>query len=152
MTSVERVGPFGLFWRRRIYRDGELYLDRYSLRKQRAAGGGGWRIYLHRFWQADSPPLHNHPWTWSFALVLLGRYWEEYQDAASTELQRPFGFPRLRCVTGWNWISARRFHRISTLVPGPGKVWTLFVCGPLHGRSWGFFREGHYVNNRDRSR
>ena len=141
--AVTRAGPLGLLWLRRIFRRGaERYLDRWSLRHQAPDAGGGGRVYLHRFWAPDAADegLHNHPWEWSFSIVLWGSYTELYADvdARTGEL----GHLRARRVRFFNWISARRYHRIAFLHPRAGRVWTLFVCGPLSGDGWGYWLPG----------
>jgi hypothetical protein len=54
------------------------------------------------------------------------------------------GLVTRRRVRWWNFIRSTTYHRIAELHPGPGAtgVWTVFVCGPLSGRGWGFFRPG----------
>lgn len=137
-------------WVRHIKRrnpDGTLtpYLDRFSLREQKPSGRNPYRVYLHRFLAADTPGHHNHPSTWSFSLVLWGSYTEERFDRPSNPYYRPR--PVTRRVRWFNWLRPHHYHRITTLHPGPGAkaVWTLFVCGPLTGRGWGFWRRtvGH---------
>jgi hypothetical protein len=124
--------PLG--WVRRILRDGAPYLDRYSLRAQGPSGHNPWRIYLHRFHAPDGPDLHNHPSAWSFSIVLWGSYTEDTLAGR-------------RRVRWFNWVPAQKYHRIVSLYPGPGarSVWTIFICGPLTGRGWGFLRNGRHV-------
>lgn len=138
-------------WVRHILRDGEPYLNRYSLRRQGPSGTNPWRVYLHEFLAPDGPGHHNHPSAWSFSIVLWGSYTEEILEverkwtrlAGGWSLLRQ-GRVRTRRVRWFNWIAADRYHRIAELHPGPGAtgVWTLFVCGPLTGRGWGFYVTG----------
>jgi hypothetical protein len=118
------------------------YMDRYTLRRQKDSGANPWRLYLH-----------NIPSTWSFSVVLWGSYTEEVMEKTSAHR---FAVPyvadcgacqpviRSRKVRWFNWIPASKDHRITELHPGPGAsgVITLFVCGPLTGRGWGFWRPG----------
>lgn len=83
-------------------------------------------VYLHRILRPDEArDLHNHPWPWSFALVLRGGYTEEVAEG----VERPVRPGRL------NFLGTR-FHRIATLLRGP--AWTLFVHGTGKARDWGF--------------
>jgi hypothetical protein len=142
----------GLGWVRRISRETGPYLTRWSLRQQWGDGAshknGGHRVYLHRFFSADSE-LHNHPWHWSFSIVLWGSYDEYYFDGepGRTSVKgQPAEVYQVRRVRWFNWIPSARFHQITTLHPGPGgAVLTLFVCGSPHGQSWGFWVPGRGV-------
>jgi hypothetical protein len=122
------------------------YMDRYTLRRQRDSGSNPWRLYLHNILAADSCGHHNHPSTWSFSIVLWGSYTEEVLDPLCMSGHHGCRAPRVdtRRVRWWNWIPASKYHRITELHPGPGAkgVWTLFVCGPLTGKGWGFFLPG----------
>lgn len=139
MATVTRFGPF---WLRRIDREEGPYLDRYSVREQDSQAGGGWRAYIHRFWSRDHE-LHNHPWRWSFSIILWGSYTEIYSDTPE-DIQSW----RKRRVRWFNFIPASRYHQITEL---HGNVWTLFVCGPLHGKGWGFWVPGRgLVKHRQR--
>lgn len=146
--TVRKLWPFG--WVREIPRECGRYLTRWSIREQKPTGGGGWRVYLHRFW-ANDLELHDHPWRWSFSLILWGSYTERYFDKpadksdplneserwTTAELEA-FQVKRRR-VRWFNWIPETRFHQIEEL---HGNVWTIFVCGPVHGKSWGFWVPG----------
>lgn len=113
------------------------YLDRYSLRPQTTkTRDRGWRVYLHRFLSGDDDGHHNHPWGWSFSILLRGSYTEEYFDALPDEDVSPT--PQTRRVRWFNFISETRYHRITEL---HGKVTTLFFCGPAR-KSWGFWMPG----------
>ena len=144
-SAERRKTWFG--WVRHIARrnaDGSLtpYLSRFSLREQKESGRNPWRVYLHKFVAPDTPGHHNHPSTWSFSLILWGSYTEQRFD------RPPFArcLPHIttRRVRWFNWLRPHQYHRIQDLHPGPGTsgVWTLFVCGPLTGQGWGFWRFG----------
>lgn len=162
-TTTRKLWPFG--WVREIARETGPYLTRWSLRKQYGEGeshkNGGWRVYLHRFFSTDSE-LHNHPWHWSFSIVLWGSYTETYFDtvdcactfAAFTGEPCPKHQPpaKTRRVRWFNWIGRERFHQITELHPrfGIGPL-TIFVSGPAHHKSWGFWVPGRgLVNHRIR--
>lgn len=140
-VTVEKL-KFG--WVRRLPREDRPYLDRYSVREQKPKGGGGWRVYLHHIMSHDTE-LHNHPYRWSFALVLRGSYTERYFDrepalpphADLDQLER-FGFVKRRRIRWFNWIPASRYHQIEKL---HGDVWTLFFAGPKLP-SWGYWVRG----------
>lgn len=129
-------------WVRHITRPPEHtpYLDRYTARKQGESGTNPWRLYLHHFLARDSEDFHNHPSAWSLSIVLWGSYTEE----VLTHQPWPARYVITRRVRWFNWIPATKYHRITYLHPGPGArgVWTLFMCGPLTGRGWGFWRAG----------
>jgi hypothetical protein len=130
--TARKLWPLG--WVREIPREDGRYLTRWSLRRQLPTGGGGWRAYVHRFWAHDIE-THNHPWRWSFSIILWGSYTETYADLVNGDL----GPLRTRRVRWFNWIPETRFHQITEL---HGAVWTLFFAGPLHRKSWGFWVPG----------
>ncbi len=147
---------FPLGWVRHILRDGAAYLDRYTVFKQGPSGTNPWRIYLHRFHAADGPDFHNHPSKWSFSIVLRGSYTEEILEKYCTSGPADGSVETCGCgqqmltrvvsrrVRWFNYIPADKFHRITRLHPRRpgGCVWSLFICGPLTGRGWGFMRPG----------
>jgi hypothetical protein len=147
MSVVETVklGPkwLPLFWLRKIPRESRPYLDRYSLRYQKPKGGGGWRVYLHNLRSHDTE-MHNHPYRWSFSIVLRGSYTEtyfdhvEYKDALGQTWSLGHTPPSPRRVRWFNWIPASRYHQIAAL---HGDVWTLFIAGPK-GKPWGYWVPG----------
>lgn len=117
------------------------YLRRWALRRQARDGTNERRIYLHNFLTPDGDGHHNHPWAWSFSLVLWGSYTEEYFDTPGGQrIIQPA--PRTRTVRWFNWLPPGRYHRIVALHPRAGSVWTLFFCGPLTGKGWGFWMPG----------
>lgn len=127
--------------------DGSPYLSRYYLRgnysmtdgsspydehgnpKTNAIAPKGIGIYLHRFHRGDNDmELHNHPWKWSFSIILVGGYIEE-RRVGDRVIRRVLRAGR------FNWIGSDDFHRVDLL---DGDAWTLFVAGPKFG-SWGFW-------------
>ena len=87
----------------------------------------GWRLYLHRFVTSDGERwVHDHPFA-GLAVVLSGGYAEEVLPALGAE-------PRAFLRRWFNWITARKLHRISSVLPN---TWTLFIHGP-HRNKWGF--------------
>ena len=137
-------------WLRHIMRRDQPYMDRYSLRRQLASGHNPWRAYINHFLAPDDPGYHDHPSKWSFSIILWGSYTEEYlewPDYFRGDLTDPPVAPVIctRRVRWWNWIPAGRYHRIAKLHPsrfGGRGVVTLFFCGPLTGRPWGFWVAG----------
>lgn len=118
--------------------DGSLYLSRYRIMGWMPGSTTKWplSIYLHHFHRPDlDEAQHNHPWKWSFSLVLSGGYTETrfdsiYNDTTYSRRLRPF---RL------NWISHATYHNVTAL---HGKQsWTLFFAGPK-ATSWGFYVPG----------
>jgi len=102
-----------------------------------------WSGYLHHFMRPDQDrALHNHPWKWSFSIILAGGYVEERQmedGRIDTRYLRPGTI---------NILGPENFHRITEL---HGKeTWTLFIAGPKY-KSWGFLdAERGFVGYRDR--
>lgn len=97
---------------------------------------GTWRVRLHHFVGPDDAGHHNHPFAWSFSIVLWGSYTEEVLRLTWL----PGGNwwheeTRTRRVRLFNWIPITKYHRITKL---HGNVWTLFFCGPRVGE-WGFW-------------
>lgn len=151
-------------WVRHVFREATgtapvPYLDRYSLREQGPSGSNPWRAYLHHFLAPDDEGHHNHPSRWSFSIVLWGSYTEEVLEFPADGdycgghsvwgwqrcgLCRPASAVVTRRVRWFNYVPADKYHRITELHPGLGArgVWTLFVCGPLSGRGWGFWIPG----------
>lgn len=94
------------------------------------------RVYLHRIWREDyARELHNHPWRWSFSLVIQGWYREENREGPVVHRSR------------WSWRLLRHssYHRIQQVSPD---CWTLFVAGPKT-HSWGFLMRSGHVDHRD---
>lgn len=93
----------------------------------------GCEIYLHKFLTADGERhLHDHPWRWSFSLVLAGGYLEEVMRHVDGYTGPVVGI-ELRKAPCLN-VTGRGFHRIASVVPD---TWTLFVVGP-RAKMWGF--------------
>lgn len=94
-------------------------------------------VFLNKINFRDQDGWHNHPYRWQFSVILSGMYVEEIIDTVtcikSTRLRHRF-----------NWIRFDRYHRITALSHEVGfeQVWTLFICGPKTGKSWGFWEPG----------
>ncbi len=106
--------------------DEALYLSRYTL------FDFPWskrRIYLHRFHRSDEDrDLHNHPWTRSYSLVLLGGYREERLQDGKVIVRDVY-------PGSINVIDPNTFHRVDLL---NGDAWTIFFTGTLL-QDWGFW-------------
>lgn len=106
---------------------GEKYLTRYYLFGADRKWGN---IFLHHFHASDKGlELHNHPWSWSFGLILLGGYREERRaqdNSVQARLVKPGKF---------NYITNKDFHRVDLLEKD---AWSLFVAGP-RTQEWGFW-------------
>jgi hypothetical protein len=112
------------------------YLSRYYFFwKDRKWGN----TYLHHFHCSDTDTapsgayyLHNHPYPWSFSIILVGGY-HEYRMNSKTGLCRwkKFGPGSI------NILSDKDFHRVE-LIEEDG--WSLFFTGwRSRKRSWGFW-------------
>jgi len=84
---------------------------------------------------------HNHPWSWSAAVVLSGGYTERRY---STWWQRTDGGDGIEMshVTGsLNTFKPHDYHRITHVEPD---TVTLFLCG-RESHDWGFLVDGVHV-------
>lgn len=118
--------------------DGSPYLLRLLLRGRLPGDtekrGVKWSLYFHNFLAHDRDrDLHNHPWTWSYSLVLWGGYVEEKRGRD--------GIVRRRRV--WpgmiNRLGPMDFHRIAELKGR--ETWTLFLAG-TKATAWFFLVDG----------
>lgn len=117
--------------------EGAPFLERYHLWQ----GSSGVGVVLHRFVRSDPDRgLHNHPWRWSFSVILCGGYTELYMPHASASLSERH--VRVFRPGDINWVDPGAFHRVllgALAAPycasPPEDAWTLFVYGP---RSQGF--------------
>ncbi len=78
-------------------------------------------IFLHQIVSADEDPniFHDHPWEWSFSIILSGSYGEEILTEKEDKIFRKISY--------FNFISKDTFHRIVSV--SPSKPITLFVRG-----------------------
>jgi hypothetical protein len=92
-------------------------------------------VFVHEFKRGDSDrEYHNHPWKFSFSMILAGGYTEERLvpkfDGGYHIVTRTYRPGML------NTIRANDYHRVGLL---DGKTtWTLFVAGERTGDLWGF--------------
>jgi hypothetical protein len=110
--------------------DGSCPYDEHGDPRPDAIARSGLGVYLHRFHREDRDrELHNHPWRWSFSIILRGAYHEERQEGAAGAIEL-----RTLRAGALNWLWNDSFHRVDLLTRD---VWTLFVTGPKV-QSWGF--------------
>lgn len=119
-----------------ISKDGIKYLTRYYLfLKDRVFGN----IFIHHFHRSDMDLgkdnlglLHNHPFNWSFGLILSGGYIEERL--------RPDGTIYTKVVKPGhlNFISKKVYHRVDLLDEEKG-AWTIFFTGSRKNNTWEFW-------------
>lgn len=95
-------------------------------------------IFLHHFHKSDGDLgtdglglLHNHPWPFSFGLILVSGYSEE-------RLQPDGSITRTEYTPGRvNFLTDKHFHRVDLLGEDG---WSLFFTGwRSDKRSWGFW-------------
>lgn len=99
-------------------------------------------IYLHRFFRHDEDRhLHNHPWKWSFAIVLWGGYIEEKRNRKTGKIRTRRVWPGMINILG-----PKDFHRITALKGR--ETWSLFFAGGKAG-VWGFLVNGLFVRARE---
>ncbi len=97
-------------------------------------------VFLHQILLPDGDPdPHSHPFSRSVSLLLKGGYIEHRGiDGAEVRTLR---------AGKLNRISGTDVHRIVELTNGD-PVWTLFWAGKPHGRGWGFYVDGTYVDHK----
>jgi hypothetical protein len=106
--------------------------------------GRDWKyfsVFLHKFHSSDpGVDTHNHPWAWSFSLILVGSYIEKRLLHGRSHRQPGDDndmFRKKRFSPGSiNFIDNSVFHRV-TLDDEKKGMWTLFVAGP-RTKEWGF--------------
>ena len=118
---------FRWFWGR-IIRDSQSYMRRYGLRTP------WFCVFLHRYYGPDSATPHNHPFKWTWSVVIKGTVIEHetlkhgYYQCVRTPFYKQDFYPKVRCM------NEKTFHRIDYVEPGS---WTLFVAGP-RTQEWRF--------------
>lgn len=113
--------------------DGSPYLSRWHFPEWIARMLGGTYAFLHHFHASDPDrEWHNHPWVWCRSRLLSGAYTQEIPYFRKAGEWRPAC--RVFTRGDKNFLTSE-YHRV-LLLRRP--VWTLFVAGPKHGRSWGF--------------
>lgn len=97
-------------------------------------------IFLHAIHlpDGDSDP-HTHPFSQSVSLILRGGY-TEYRGIDGTA-RRDYRAGMI------NRLSGTDVHRIAE-IHGNKPAWTLFWAGTPHGRGWGFYVDGKYVDHK----
>lgn len=122
--------------------DGRPYLTRYYLL---GADRKWFNIFLHHFHSSDediAPSglhyLHNHPWPWSFSIILVNGYTEFRRLDAKNPLTE---IRRYR--PGYiNILTDKDFHRVQL---DSKDAWSLFFTGwRSKKRSWGFWDPGTF--------
>jgi hypothetical protein len=121
--------------------------DEYGNPIPEAVWADGIGVYLHRVHRSDDElALHNHPWMWARAIILHGGYLEERRtrwDIVRGYRRRPGDVVELDAGTFHRVQLAKCGCRVCVSVPEAERAdvesWSLFVCGPKHGRSWGFW-------------
>lgn len=112
--------------------DGSWPFEEDGAVRQGAISPDGHDLYVHRIRSSDDEvELHNHPWSWAIALVFWGGYLEERWSHRLGRVVRRRVWPGTI-----NVIRGSDLHRIDLLF---GDSWSLFLCGPKHDRSWGFW-------------
>jgi hypothetical protein len=117
--------------------DGKPYLTRYYLFGADRAFGN---VFIHHFHSSDldvAPSgeyyLHNHPWPWSFSIILVNGYREwRRTHADSANLNEKTYTPG-----SINIITDKDFHRVELT---HDDAWSIFFTGwRSKKRSWGFW-------------
>ncbi len=120
--------------------EGKPYVTRFYIKHNGRFPG----IYLHHFYQSDPDrDLHNHPWAWSFSLILTGGYNELRFEASEGSLAHLEPTVYDRKAPGYNFIRGDTFHRV-ILKDLKAGAWTIFVSGP-DVKDWGFMTPRGFV-------
>lgn len=116
-----------------IRQDGRPYIERYYL-----GTFAGVVHYLHRYVGADGGDqgIHDHPWRWSFGLVLVGGY---FQRVLKFICSRHGFITRSNFVGPWrlNWLPPERAHQITAVLP---ETWSYFAHSKAKVKGWGFHK------------
>jgi hypothetical protein len=119
--------------------EGSPYLSRfYLLRKSKPKPEADddepdrpFSVYLHYFHRGDEDhELHNHPWGWSFSIILTNGYLEERWTGREI-------VKRVLRPGSLNILRFNDFHRVDLRDPSKG-AWTLFFAGK-RVQDWGFW-------------
>jgi hypothetical protein len=87
-------------------------------------------IYLHKFHRGDDDEaLHNHPWRWSFAIILAGGYVEQRRVGLRKMIWRHVLPGSINIIRGDD------YHRVELIEKD---AWSIFVAGP-RVTSWNFW-------------
>jgi len=105
----------------------QKYLWRYYILKTSFC-----EIMIHRFFDGDIGPLHDHPWD-SFNIILRTGYIEETLNG---KFRRKPGYIGGRTAKG--------FHKVHLIPNTNGKVWTLFVT-LKRKKTWGFLTKNGWL-------
>jgi len=119
-----------------ISKDGDKYLTRYYLfLKDRTFGN----IFIHHFHRSDldlgaegKGLLHNHPFDFSFSIILSGGYFEERRQADNSVLRKIY------LPWSLNFLSKETFHRVDLIDENKG-AWSIFFTGSRKNNTWGFW-------------
>ncbi len=96
-------------------------------------------IYIHNIITEDRDPkvFHDHPWSWSFSIILKGYYSEE-KLIGKQKIKKDFNRGQI------NVLKRTTFHRIASI--SPFGVWSIYFRG-RKTQNDGFLVEkkpGHY--------
>lgn len=101
-----------------ISKDREVILERRYLVNRPSFG-----MYLHKCTHPDLDPnlFHDHPWSWSFSIILWGYYIETRPRFGEEDHNKKRRFLSV------NILRRNTFHRISEI--SIGGAWTLYFRG-----------------------
>src|SRR5215212_5382601 len=136
LTKGFRPTPDARFKLRQIMdREGKQpYLTRYFLLggPRDPVTNKGWKnrpfnVFLHKFHMGDdADALHNHPWKWSYSLILCGGYVEERRVSRAWADGVAHSIVRRTVRPGRvNRINANDYRRVDLIEKD---CWTLFIA------------------------
>jgi len=109
----------------------QKYLWRYYIYKSPLC-----EVMIHRFWDGDEGPLHDHPWN-NFSVILKRGYVEETPNG---KFRRKPGYVGFR--------KAEMRHKVHINPNYSGEIWTLFVTFRRR-RIWGFHAPNGWISFQD---
>ena len=94
------------------------------------------RVYINNFRRSDDDTaLHNHPWKWAVAIILINGYIEERLTPAGV-IKRKIKPWRPWAPWRVNYISGKIFHRVELVDGQPS--WSIFIIPGQSTQEWGF--------------
>lgn len=122
---------------------GEVYMERYWLRKPDEKGGNGIRIH-HTMRSDMDRALHDHPWP-STSIILKGGFFEILpRNQGQNPSMDAVEFDRIWRAPG-DVVSRSASDRHRLEIPDGQSCWTMFVMGEWE-KDWGFYDvENHFV-------
>ena len=101
-----------------ISKDNKIILERRFIINK---SNFGWYLHKCTFPDLDPNLFHDHPWSWSFSIILFGYYIEKKPGFGQEDEERRLRFLRI------NILGKNTFHRLSEI--SKNGVWTFYFRG-----------------------